>query len=324
MMSDDIDIKKRVMLVQRAFGSVLFDRDGVNVAIGCVNKECSSFGKPAKKKLTLRVDNEFYHCWVCGLRGKGLAYFFRRYKPNFSSHAEAIFEKKIDEIKEDIQIVQLPEEFVLLASLGKNADPDLRACKNYLIHRGLTPRDLWYFKIGAVTAGRYRRRVIIPSFDDEGTLNYYTARAIDAEVTRKYLNPKVRRADVIFNDINIDWSQVLTLVEGPFDLIKSNENTSCLLGSTLSHRHELFKKIVKNKTPVILALDPDAIKKTHEIAATLARFDICVKILKFNNFSDVGEMPRGHLQQLLPHAEEWSEMARLRSLIGTIRSGSLI
>ena len=323
-MSDELDIKKRVTLIQRAFGSVFFDRDGVNVAVGCVNKDCSSFGNSAKKKLTLRVDNEFYHCWVCGLRGKGLAYFFRKYKPNFSSHAAAVFEKRIDEVKEEIQAVQLPEGFTLLAALGKSADPDLRACKNYLHHRGLTQRDLWYFKIGAVTGGRFRRRVIVPSFDEDGMLNYYTARAIDHEASRKYLNPKVRRADVIFNDINIDWSQALTLVEGPFDLIKSNENTTCLLGSTLNHRHELFKKIVKNKTAVILALDPDAIKKTHEIAAILARFDICVKILKFNNFSDVGEMPRGYLTNLLPKAEEWSEMARLRSLIGTIRSGSLI
>ena len=64
-MSDDLDIKKRIRLIQRAFGSVLFDRDGVNVAIGCTNKDCSTFSKPGKKKLTLRVDNEFYHCWVC-------------------------------------------------------------------------------------------------------------------------------------------------------------------------------------------------------------------------------------------------------------------
>jgi len=81
---------------------------------------------------------------------------------------------------------------------------------------------------------------------------------------------------------------------------------------------------VSNKTPVILALDPDAIKKTHEIAALLSSFDISVKILKFNNFSDVGEMPKDHLTKLLPEAETWSELDRLRSLIGTIRSGSLL
>ena len=323
-MSDDLDIKKRIKLIQRAFGSVLFDRDGVNVAIGCVNKDCSSFSKSGKKKLTLRVDNEFYHCWVCGMRGRGLARFFYKYKPAFSAEANSLFEKRIAEVQEEKYTVQLPAGFTLLATLKKRADPDLRSCKDYLFSRGLSERDLWYFKVGAVTKGRFRRRAIIPSFDCDGILNYYTARAIDADTTRKYLNPKVKRSEIIFNDLNIDWSEQLTIVEGPFDLIKSNENSTCLLGSSLSSRHELFQKIVSHKTPVVLALDPDAIKKTHDIAALLSSFDIDVKILKFNNFSDVGEMPKGHLTELLPEAEMWDELDRLRSLIGTIRSGSLI
>ena len=323
-MSDDLDIKKRVRLIQRAFGSVLFDRDGVNVAIGCVNKDCSTFSKPGKKKLTLRVDNEFYHCWVCGLRGKGLARFFYKHKPAFSAEASTIFERRVEEVQEEKYQVSLPEGFQLLATLNKRTDPDLRACRDYIFSRGLTQKDLWYFKLGAVTKGRFRRRVIIPSFDSSGILNYYTARAIDPGMTRKYLNPKVKRSDIIFNDININWKRELTLVEGPFDLIKSNENATCLLGSSLSERHELFKKIVANRTPVTLALDPDAIKKTHNIAAILARFDIAVKILKFDNFSDIGEMPKGFLTKLLPQAEVWNEFDRLRTLISTIKSGSLI
>ena len=323
-MSDDLDIKKRIRLIQRAFGSVLFDRDGVNVAIGCTNKDCSTFSKPGKKKLTLRVDNEFYHCWVCGMRGKGLARFFNRYKPAFSAEANALFDKKVEEVKEEKYDVLLPDGFQLLAAMGKRADPDLRACRDYIFSRGLTQEDLWYFKFGAVSSGRYRRRVIIPSFTDEGILNYYTARAIDESSTRKYLNPRVKRSEIIFNDINIDWSVPLTIVEGPFDLTKSNQNATCLLGSSLNVHHELFKKIVTNKTPVILALDPDAIKKSHDIASLLAGFDIDVKILRFNNFSDVGEMPRGHFTRLLSQASQWNELDRLRSLIGSIRSGSLI
>ena len=323
-MSNDLDIKKRIRLIQRAFGSVLFDRDGVNVAIGCVNKDCSSFSKAGKKKLTLRVDNEFYHCWVCGMRGRGLARFFYKHKPAFLTEANLLFEKRVTEVQEEKHIVQLPKDFTLLATLKKRTDPDLRMCRDYFLNRGLSKRDLWYFKVGAVSSGRYRRRVIIPSFDCDGNLNYYTARAIDAATTRKYLNPKVKRSEIIFNDLNIDWGKQLTIVEGPFDLIKSNENSTCLLGSSLSTHHELFRKIVLHKTPVVLALDPDAIKKMHNIAALLSNFDIDVKILKFNNFSDVGEMPKGHLEELLPEAEIWNEFDRLRSLIGTIRSGSLI
>ena len=46
--------------------------------------------------------------------------------------------------------------------------------------------------------------------------------------------------------INIDWSKELALVEGAFDLVKSNENSTCLLGSKLSEKSRLFLQIIKN------------------------------------------------------------------------------
>jgi hypothetical protein len=324
-MSDDLTIKKRVRFIQKVFGTALLDRDGVNVAVGCVNKKCNSFGIASKKKLTLRVDNEFYHCWVCGYRGKGLARFFKKHRPRHQAEATSLFEKRIAEIEEDVlPAVELPEGFTLLGALRKDADPDIRACRNYLFNRGFTQKELWYFKAGAVAKGRYRRRVIIPSFDSEGSLNYFTGRAIDAESGRKYLNPRVKRSEIIFNEINVDWTCELTIVEGPFDLMKANQNTTCLLGSSLNEQHMLFKRIVGNKTPVVLALDPDAIAKTCDIAALLFSFDVPVRILKIEDFSDVGEMPLGHLQELLYSAEPWDEMDRLRALISTMKSGSII
>ena len=107
-------------------------------------------------------------------------------------------------------------------------------------------------------------------------------------------------------------------------MIKANQNATCLLGSTLSQRHVLFQQIVKNKTEVILALDHDAQKKTHKIASDLARFGISVKILNFKEYGDVGEMPMGYFDSIVQNAEEWNDMQRLMSLIGGIKSGSLI
>jgi DNA primase len=324
-MSDDHLLRKRVSLIQRAFGTSILDRDGVNVAVSCVNKNCSSFGKQVKKKLTLRVDNEFYHCWVCGLRGKGLGYFFKQYKPRYYSTASEIFEKKISEKKDDeLPTIQLPDNFSLLAGVGKRADPDIRACLNYLTNRGFSHKDLWYFRLGAVSSGRYRRRVIIPSFDSEGELNYFTARAIDGNATRKYINPRVKRSEIIFNEMNIDWNSELTIVEGPFDLMKANQNCTCLLGSSLSERHFLFQRIATNKTPVLLALDPDASKKTQDIAKLLSSFDVDIRVSDVKPYNDVGEMPLGMFQQYRDRAKVWSELDRLKNMISGIKSGSLI
>ena len=324
-MEEELLLRKRVKLVQRAFGTSLVDRDGVNVAVSCVNKKCSTYGRESKKKLVLRIDNEFYHCWTCGMRGKGLANFFSKYKPNFSGPAKELFSKKVSEVEEEAApTVELPEGFTLLANLPSNADPDLKACRNYLLRRGLRPRDLWYFKFGGTKKGRFRRRVIIPSFDSEGHLNYFTARAIDDDVGRKYMNPKTKRSDIIFNELNIDWGSPLTIVEGPFDLVKANQNATCLLGSSLGQRHVLFQQIAKNKTEVILALDHDAQKKTHRLASDLSKFGINVRILKFREYEDVGEMPVGYFDSIVNNAEEWNDMQRLMSLINNIKSGSLV
>ena len=323
-MSEDLIIKKRVALIRKAFGDVLLDRDGINVAICCVNKKCSTFSKPHKKKLCLRVDNEFYHCWVCGYRGKGLARFFKYYAHRYSSIAESLFEKQLKEKESDvIERISLPAGFKLLADISSSDDPDLKACKSYALRRGLTEKQLWYFRMGAVSSGSLRRRVIIPSFDEAGDINYFTARSID-ESTRKYVNPKVKRSEIIFNEINIDWREELILVEGPFDLVKSVYNSTCLLGSTLGQYHALFNMIVKNKTPVILALDPDAKQKTLKIASLLSSFDVSVKTLDISPYDDIGEMPLGVLKNMIPMAKTWTINDRLLSLISTIKSGSII
>ena len=322
-MSEDLLIKKRIKLIRNAFGDILLDRDGVNAAISCVNKKCSTYGKKHKKKLCLRVDNEFYHCWVCGHRGKGLARFFRMHAPRYASNAAEIFEKQLKEREVEQERITLPERYTLLAAHADRLDPDIRAVKRYVMSRGVTEKQMWYFRMGAVSSGRLRRRVIIPSFDSTGHLNYYTARSIDEEA-RKYVNPKVKRSDIIFNQLNIDWSKRLVLVEGPFDLVKSVQNSTCLLGSSLGENHLLFQEIVRNKTPVTLALDPDAHLKAQKIATLLHSYDIDVRSLDISPYDDVGDMPIGEMNKLLPSAKEWTPNDRLRSLISTIRSGSLI
>ena len=322
-MNEDLLLKKRIKLIRDAFGEVSIDRDGINVAISCVNKKCSTYSKPHKKKLCLRVDNEFYHCWVCGYRGKGLSRFFSKYAPRYSSSADSLFQKTVKEKEQQAEKVCLPPGFKLLVDLQKYDDPDLRACRNYVMQRGLTERHMWFFRMGAVSSGGLRRRVVIPSFDRSGFINYFTARAIDEE-KRKYVNPKVKRTEIIFNELNIDWKKELTLVEGPFDLIKSTQNSTCLLGSTLSERHVLFSEIVKNNTPVVLALDPDAFEKTQKIAALLSSFDVPVRVADITPYDDVGEMPVGKIEAIVANAKEWTQNDRLLSLISTIKSGSLL
>jgi hypothetical protein len=315
--------------LKKALGPHEKSKDGINYAFRCPS--CASDGSN-KKKLVIKVDTGIYQCWVCDLKGKTLDYLFKKFRPSFLQEYLGVFSRKSlslspeERLDNEIQQVQLPKGFKVLAANLKAVDPDLCAVKRYATSRYLTHPDLWYFKIGTCLQGRYRRRLIIPSFDAEGVLNYYVARAIDKSQTMKYLNAKIPKKDIIFNEINLDWKQELTLVEGPFDLMKCNQNATCILGSNLNEKYLLFKKIVENKTPVLLALDPDATKKMHDIARLLSSYGINVRIASVSNtiYEDVGSMSKEEFLSLKGSAHEWSGKDRLIHMINGIKSGSII
>ena len=77
-----------------------------------------------------------------------------------------------------------------------------------------------------------------------------------------------------------------------FDAVVAGENSAPLLGSTLTERSKLFHEIVKNDTPIYLALDPDASKKTDKIIKLLLKYDVEIYDVKIGPHKDVGEMTK--------------------------------
>ena len=156
----------------------------------------------------------------------------------------------ISQDKQESRGISLPKDFKLLAMSTASNDPDVKAVKRYCQARGLSQDDLWFFKIGTSDENRWRRRVIVPSFDVHGQLNYFVARAIDENRRPKYDNPDVDRVPIIFNEINVDWSKRVILCEGAFDAFKCGENAIPMLGSDLNEQSALFNAIVAHATPV--------------------------------------------------------------------------
>ena len=103
--------------------------------------------------------------------------------------------------------------------------------------------------------------------------------------------------DIVFNELLIDWEREVTLVEGVFDAIVASENSIPLLGSTLREDSRLFRKIVKNDTPVLLGLDADAHKKAMRLVKALLAYDVEVRLMDTSGYKDIGEMPRDTFQQ---------------------------
>jgi hypothetical protein len=317
----------KVKLLSSAFGSGVASRDGEDIAFRCPS--CTKSGS-SKRKLAIKLDKGLYHCWVCGLSGKRIENLFRKFAPHLVPELKKIGDwskshgnSKNSDIEPEIKL-KVPDGFVLLGTSLNSRDPDVKETISYCRRRGLSTRDIWYFKLGTCKSGRFRRRVIFPSFSDEGALNYYTARSIDPDSKMKYINAGVPKKTVLFNDINIDWRKPLTLVEGPFDLTKATFNSSCLLGSHLPDDGFLFQKIVKNKTPINLALDPDAIQKSHNIAKLLTSYDIDVSMITVPRGKDVGDLTRKTFQALIEKKSPWKSDDRLKILISKIKTGSII
>lgn len=203
---------------------------------------------------------------------------------------DTLFEEK-EEIRDK---VDLPEEFISLA----NTDPPISSlvAKGYLKKRGITKSDILKWKIGYCSTGDFAGRIIIPSFDLAGNINYFIARSYNGS-WRKFMNPTVSRTKVVFNELVVDFESPVTIVEGVFDAIVAGENSIPLLGSTLREDSRLFKKIVENNSIVYMALDPDASKKTDSIVKKLLHYGVKVFIIDITGYDDVGEMSKGQLNK---------------------------
>ena len=320
-------VDEKISFLYKVFGPVVVGNDGINVSVRCPKCGNTSSGK---KKLVIRLDNDQHHCWVCDLKGKNLLSTLRKYFPSYIDEyckkymtSSQKFAVSQDSVEENVSI-QIPRGFRLLSTSLSAGDPDIKDTISYAYSRGLTTRDLWYFRLGTCSSGRFRRRLIMPSFDEDGHLNYFVGRSIDAGNKMKYVNAKVPKKTVIFNAINIDWSSELTLVEGPLDLVKCNDNATCLLGSSLSEDYALFRGIIQNSTPVLLAMDPDAAGKAQNIARKLSYYGCEVRMLNVAPFDDVGDMRKQDFIEAREKAKKWSRNDRLYHMISSLKSGSII
>ncbi len=252
-----------------------------------------------KKKMSVNFAKNAFKCWVCDTRGKNIYRLVRKFGDyqqrqkwlEFDgrldlSEFDKLFAAMNDEVEE--QTVDLPEEFISLCN--KHLPITSKRPLKYLESRGITKKDILRWKIGYCNNGRYGGRIVIPSFNNGGNINYFIARSFVGH-NRKYLNPPCGR-DIVFNELYVDWDEPVILVEGVFDGIVAANNSIPLLGSTIREDSKLFQAIVLNDTPVYLALDPDADKKTRVMIKSMLKYDIELYQIDISGNEDVGSMTK--------------------------------
>ena len=153
----------------------------------------SPFTSHHKPKLQINIKTGKWHCWITNQGGHNLFQLFKKLKASreqFGELEEIVGKSSLslssnrDKVKD--KILRLPKEF---KPLWKNGSSIIkRHSMVYLNNRNITRGDILRYGIGYCEEGLYSNRVIIPSYDSSGSLNYFVGRDI-YDGGMKYKNP---------------------------------------------------------------------------------------------------------------------------------------
>ena len=273
----------------------------------------SPFISHHKPKLQINIVTGKWHCWVSNVGGHNLFQLFKKVgvsNEHFSELSELVddvprYKKNKDTSKE---IVQLPKEYKPLWNGGDGIVK--RHALSYLYKRGITDADILKYDIGYCDSGLYSNRIIIPSYDSDGKLNFFVGRDF-YNGKMKYRNSPTSK-DIIGFDLFINWDEPIILCEGVFDAMAFRRNAIPLFGKTIMDT--LMKKIIEFRVKTIyLGLDNDAIQDAVKITETFINNGIEVRMMNFKE-KDPSETGFSNLLYLIDRTKKtkFSDLMRVR------------
>ena len=273
----------------------------------------SPFVSHHKQKLQINIRTQKWHCWVSNVGGRSLFQLFKKIGASskyFDELQEMVGDvpKYRTESKTKTEVIQLPSEFKPLWNGGDSIVK--RHALNYLYKRDITDNDILKYNIGYCDEGLYSNRIIIPSYDSDGALNFFVGRDF-YNSKLKYRNSPTSK-DIIGFDLFINWDEPIILCEGVFDAMAFKRNAIPLFGKTVMKK--LQKKIIECGVKTIyLALDNDAVKDAISISENFINNGIEVKMMEFEN-KDPSEIGFETLLYLIDRTEKtkFSDLMRLK------------
>jgi len=250
------------------------------------------FCKHHKPKLEIDPSTGFYNCWTCqpATKGRNLVNLLKKLKTTSEQIAEmrSYFpDGKGEQQDKTYQVVELPKEFEPLTKTSIKLP--FRQAKSYVLKRGLTETDIVKYNIGFCETGKYRNSIIVPSYNENGRLNYFISRSFEKDPTRKYNAPSCNKNDLIGFEYFINWKVPVILCEGIFDAIALKRNAIPLFGKTIP-KALMMKLVQSDVKTVYLALDNDALKQSIDYAQQLLNLgkDVYLIELEGKDPSEIG------------------------------------
>ena len=253
-------------------------------------------------EISTKRNKLLFRCWKCdnpkfsGSLGRLIKKYGSRLDYElYKSYGGTSFNyiKNDDESEEEFVQVELPPEMILFSDMNIS-NPDHFEAYSYLaVDRKISMDLMLKYKLGFCVSGDYEKRIVIPSYNTEGDVDYFVTRTYDPNVKKKkYDNPKSNKDRIIFNDGFINWDSTIYLVEGVFEMLTFPVNTIPMLGKTIST--VLFQKLNKIKPNVIILLDPDAYNEAINLFNLIQNIYVgCeerVKLVKLPTDDDLDEL----------------------------------
>ena len=287
------------------------------LGVGYINSHNDSihrcpFCKHHKKKLSISISTQQWHCWVCHAKGKSVISLFKQINaPNYIiEELYKLLPKRIKNPKPDVKkydIISLPNEFISLTIPSKSFL--YKKCIEYILNRKLKISDIIKYNLGYCTTGEYASMIIIPSYNKYGNLNFFTAHAFLSTAKYKFKNPKADKNMIAFESTIAETEPVI-LVEAPFDAITVGRNSIPLNGKILSDELKIYI-VESNITEIFICLDGDALKKSIETCNYFLSMGKKVFLVEMDFDKDPNEL--GH-EQIWKKIQETSPLTEASAL----------
>lgn len=251
-----------------------------------------------KHNLEVNYIDNVYKCWSCG-DSEGthgpLGRIFDKYgNKKHKKLYNVLKPETVVKRERPKKTLKLPDSFTLFKD-SSPVYPVRRQAMNYLKSRGITDEMIERYGIGFCDKGDHSGRIVVPSYNKNGDLNYYIARSWNPMSKAKYKNPEAEKDKIIFWENLIDWNKNIFLVEGAFDGLFL-ENSIPMLGKHMSEL--LFETLYMNaKGNITICLDSDAWENAVKLYHELNGGEMWgrIKLIKLPDDKDIADL-RGEIK----------------------------
>lgn len=231
-------------------------------------------------RLWVNPEAETFHCWHCGFGGRSLAVLMVSGSEGQRRYLRHLGERPMSarQAVAAPPCTSLPDGFIPFRLNGSRCEAPYLT---YLHTRNITDHTVALYRMGYVDSGRLAGRVVVPSFDGAGSINFWSARSIDPTEAVRYRLPYSSK-DVVSNEHMIDWTSPVYLVEGIFDEVAIGPQAISLYGKFMLPA--LATRLVSARPPLVnVCLDDDAEDDAWVLIARLLSYDLPCAMVRLDD-----------------------------------------